>query len=136
MVEKLTREELEKVALEKAPAALNSDLADTLEETSDEALQAIINGNLFFTNDGYLLMKHTLEGKDVWTNFDFSFPDIDGMPFHDLDDNFLEGRFVLSNQGTNVSNQYEAIMGSKHEFETNPLTSLTSHIPDMRGNAC
>ena len=113
----LSRQELEQVALNQAPDAIKQSITGSLIQTPDEDLMAMVTANLFFTNDGYLLMKYTIEDQTVWTNFDVSFPDQDGLPFHDLDGEYLQGQFVLPNHQEAVSRQYQTILDSKRDYE-------------------
>lgn len=117
LIEHLTREELETVALKSLPHITQEGLG----ACSVDDLHAVIKGNLFFTNDGYLLMKDHQHGRAVWTNFDITFDDQDGAPVLPCGNELLQGMFVLPDKGISVSNQYEAILMSKIEYEKDQL---------------
>lgn len=98
------REAMEREALNAAPESWVQDMAKKLIDMSNDDLLAVIRGDVFLTEDGYLLVKH----KGFWTDGDLSFEDRGRVPFDDAMGCSLQGRFVLRSFDRD---RYERIAG-------------------------
>lgn len=88
----LNRYDLEKIALEKAPKPMSYDLADMIDRLSDDHLHALINADVFVTDEPRMLIKMEYH----WTDGSISFEDRDGLPWDDSKNDYFAGSFELS----------------------------------------
>jgi hypothetical protein len=98
------REAIEREALNAAPQSWVQDIALSVKEMSNDDLLAIIRGDVFHTDDGYLFVKH----KGFWTDGDLGFIDKGGVPFDECTGTPLSGQFVLRSFDRD---RYERIAG-------------------------
>ena len=110
----LSREELEQLALEKAPAFFAYDLRDTIENCTNSDLQALINGNLYLTDEGRLLVKLEVNGEHVWTDHMVSFEDVEGVPHNGDQDCPVAGKFVLETDSMAILVRHKEITQQLH----------------------